>query len=119
MKAKAELIAAFQEVIRSAPTGATSAASALVLDRCEGGFYGHPKPKRDHLKTADDVIRHCASTLVMGTLQHDWSIAREAMALLDTFGIDAKKIVDRISPPQAAAKSTIVQKKTAAKKGAK
>lgn len=125
LKARPQLVAAVVERLKKASAGPESKAADLAM--AENRHYGDSDKQLADLlgkaKTAEDLIRRLALRSVLRTLRSDWAMVEQAPRLLGAFGIDARKIVDAVSPPekvQTAAKTNtkkVPAKKTAAKKG--
>ncbi len=114
-KAIPAIQAAIAEALKAAPAHATSPAADAVREKVKG--YGSlPKGTLPRGKTAEDLVRHLASILLLGFADNEWRGMEETTKRLKPFGIDVKAIVEKAAPTPAPAKKEKVAKKTPAKK---
>jgi ParB/RepB/Spo0J family partition protein len=113
-KARPQLLEALAKAIKGAPVKPSADAWDIVRDT-----FGHSETAAKQFpvgKTAEDLIRHLAYTHLAARLGTDYWIREFAPKALKRFGLDAKSIVDEVSPP---AKSADVSKASKTPKKAK
>ena len=102
-KALPAILQAVAAAVKKAPTKATGLLGQIILGAFADHRYGVARPKEDRRlvpsgTTADDLVRHVAFlTLAQDTRRYDAAsyFPKRARA----FGVDVRKIVDEVSPP--------------------
>lgn len=97
-KAKPVLIEAAAEKLKTAQVGPGSKGAELILEEFDEHFAKRVTDLLGKPKTAEDLLRHLLMRVVLGDLEYEWSIAENAPRALAVFGVDAKAIVDKVSP---------------------
>lgn len=115
-KAAPTLLEALAEKVRETPA---MDLADLVVKQCR------PHGRRDAVngdlmnagESPEDVLRYAAFLIVAGSITNEWMAADEAPKALKPFGIDAKKIVNKVAPkPRKKPKKKATKKAKATKK---
>jgi hypothetical protein len=100
-KARPQLLAALAEKVKAAPTKAGGLLASIVLRAVGGNHGGIAKEALKHVpvgKTAEDVVR-AAAFVVLTREVHSFGVAEDLPKRAKAFGVDARKIVDQVAPP--------------------
>jgi ParB/RepB/Spo0J family partition protein len=101
-KALPEILKAFADAVNKAPATASGLLADLLLSRCTHYGWSEAKTKIyiERGKTAEDLVRFLAFACIQAD---DWQAPSTFPKVARQFGVDVRKIIDRVAPAKAEA----------------
>lgn len=101
-KARPSILEALAAAVKKAPATAGGEMARLILKRCQDNYHARNLPHEKYMpkgRTAEDLVRFAAFVVLCDQLL-EWTAPQEFPKRARAVGVDVRKIVDQVAPPE-------------------